>query len=122
MSNRKYDDTEFKIHGAYDKKIVTEHAQDCEGIIKSVKELRETVGNRETAAGYHAARIPRVLLMKWGQEDANDQLAYLQGRHNKDPELAKKLAVRLNSNEFNQFRIWNGNVASSDMLKEGKKT
>jgi hypothetical protein len=89
--------------------------------IKSAKVLKDGITGKKEV-GYHAARIPQLLLYKWGLEDAGDQFAYIRGRHNHDPELAKKLAVRLNSSEFNAFRIWDGNIASSDFLKEGNKT
>jgi hypothetical protein len=117
MSNRKYDiGFEMKFE---DKKIITKHTQDVEGAIASVKHLRNVDGGKKQY-GYHAARIPQLLLLKWGLEDAGDQLAYLQGKHNKNPDLAKKLAARMNSNEFHEFRIWEGTIAASDMLKEGK--
>ena len=75
----------------------------------------------KTEFGYHAAKIPMVELLKWGVEDCGDQLAYLQGRQHRDPELAKKLAIRLNSDEFKLLRVWDGDIASSDFLKEGNK-
>lgn len=118
MSNRKYD-IENKVYVDGDK-VVTQHTQDCEQVVKSVNQLRHVDGGKKKY-GYHAARIPQVLLMEWALEDAGDKLAYLQGKHNRDPELAKKLAVRLNSNEFQAFRIWNGEVAASDITKEGNK-
>lgn len=118
MSNRKYDiDNKVFLE---DKKMIVQHTQDCEAAIEQVKHLKNINGGK-SGLGYHAARIPQVLLMEWAYEDCGNKLAYLQGKHNKDPELAKKLAVRLNSNEFNQLRIWDGNIASSDMLKEGNK-
>lgn len=118
MSNRKYDIGFNMVKDG--NKIITHQTQDCEGAIASVKHLKSVDGGKKQY-GYHAARIPQLLLLKWGVEDAGDQLAYLQGRHNKDPQLAKKLAARMNSNEFHEFRIWEGTVAASDMLKEGRK-
>ena len=118
MDNRSYDIAlRVKKDGT---KIITHQSQDCAPAIESVKTMRHIDGGKKQF-GYHAARIPQLLLLKWGVEDAGDQLAYLQGRQNKDPELAKKLAARMNSNEFHEFRIWNGTVAASDMLKEGNK-
>lgn len=117
---RTYNDTGIQLHKD-GSKIVVEQSQDCESAINGAKMLKNINGGK-TGIGYHAARIPMVLLMKWGMEDTGDQLAYLQGRQNKDPELAKKLAYRMNSNEFKSFRIWEGEVAASDMLKEGNKT
>jgi hypothetical protein len=102
------------------KKLIATSSQDVTGLIQSVKDLKHLDGGKKEL-GYHAARIPMLLLYKWGAEDANDQFAYVRGRHNREPELAKKLSIRLNSNEFHQFRIWEGNVAASDMLKEGNK-
>jgi len=118
--SRNYDDTSFKIHGKDGNKIITEQSQNVDHAINGAKAIKDIHGGK-TEFGYHAAKIPMVLLLKWGVEDCGDQLAYLQGRHHKDPELAKKLAIRLNSNEFKQFRIWDGELASSDMLKEGNK-
>jgi hypothetical protein len=116
--SRNYDiDVNVKTDG---KKVIASSSQDCTGLIQSVKDLKHVDGGKK-ALGYHAARIPMLLLYKWGAEDANDQFAYVRGRHNREPELAKLLAIRLNSNEFHQFRIWEGNVAASDMLKEGNK-
>jgi hypothetical protein len=103
-----------------DDKIITHQSQDCTEAIKSAKVIRDVNGGK-SQLGYYAAKIPMVMLLQWGQEDAGDQMAYLQGRHNKDPELAKKLAYRMNSNEFNALRVWEGNVAASDIMKEGNK-
>lgn len=116
--SRKYNDTACAIVGRDGNKIITQTVQDCEGTIKEAKRDRDQFGGKGSM-GYHAAKIPRVLLHQWGLEDCPpNPLCYLQGKHNKDPELAKKLAIRLNSNEFNMFRIWEGTVASSDILKE----
>ena len=118
MTDRNYDiDLKMFKDG---KKIITHQSQDCDKALQEIKELRE-VSNGKTEYGYHVAKIPMLFFYQWGLEDAGDQFAYIQGRHNKDPELAKKLAIRLNSNEFNQLRIWDGTIASSDMLKEGNK-
>jgi hypothetical protein len=118
MTDRKYDiDFASKIENG---KLITSQSQDCEPVVRSVQALKHADGGKKQF-GYHAARIPQLLLMKWALEDAGDQLAYMQGRQNREPELAKKLAVRLNSNEFHAFRIWEGEVAASDMLKEGNK-
>jgi hypothetical protein len=115
---RSYDiDVNVKTDG---KNVIASSSQDCTDLIQSVKDLKHVDGGKKEL-GYHAARIPMLLLYKWGAEDANDQFAYIRGGHNRDPELAKKLSIRLNSNEFHQFRIWEGNVAASDMLKEGNK-
>jgi hypothetical protein len=120
MKNRQYNDIENKITFD-DGKVITEQTQDCDHIVKSVKALKDEDGGKK-GFGYHAARIPMVLLLKWAQEDCGDQLAYLQGKHNKEPWLARKLAARMNSSEFRDFRVWEGNVSASDMLKEGNKT
>ena len=102
-----------------DGKLHVEQSQDVEPTLNSIRAIKDSgVVGKDTK---HVARVPQVLFMKWGLEDAGDQRAYLQGRHNKDPELAAKLAARLNSNEFHQFRIWEGTVSKSDMLKEGNK-
>lgn len=119
MNNRKYDDTATKIikDGS---KLHTLHSQDSTATVEHIKQLRHINGGK-TEYGYHAAKLPMTALMEWAQEDCGDHLAYLQGKHNRNPELAKKLAARMNSNEFQDFRIWNGTVAASDMLKEGNK-
>lgn len=118
--SRQYDDTSFDIVDTNGKKFVTKQSQDCEHAVNGAKAIKEIHGGK-TEFGYHAAKIPMVMLLKWAAEDCGDQLAYLQGRHHKDPELAKKLAIRLNSDEFQQLRIWDGDIASSDFLKEGNK-
>ena len=120
MLNRKYDDTVtiLKKDGT---KYLTNTVQDCEGILKEVRKAKDINGGRGDL-GYKAASIPQVMLHRWGAEDCpTDPLCYFKGRQNRDPELAKKLAKRLNSSEFRDFRIWEGTVASSDFLKEGKK-
>jgi hypothetical protein len=118
MSKRKYDvdNRVFFEEG----KIISHKSQDVDPTLRSVQAIKHENGGR-IGGMVHAARIPQLVLMQWGVEDAGDQNAYLQGRHNKDPELAIKFSARLNSNEFNLFRIWEGNVAASDMLKEGDK-
>ena len=111
--SRNYDDTSFDIVDTNGKSLITKQSQSADHAINGAKAIKEINGGK-SEFGYHAAKIPMVLLLKWGVEDCGDQLAYLQGRHHKDPDLAKKLAVRLNSNEFKQFRIWEGELASSD--------
>lgn len=119
MSDRKYDvDLKVKKQGST---IITEQSQDVDPSIRSAKAIKDATGGKTKEGMYHAARIPQIMLLKWGMEDAGDQLAYLQGKHNKDPDLAKKFAMRLNSSEFNAFRIWGGHVAASDITKEANK-
>lgn len=116
--SRKYDiDTKVLKEG---NTIHTMQEQDIDPTLESVKHLKKVDGGKKQH-GYHAARIPMIALLQWGLEDAGDQLAYLQGKHNRDPELAKKLAIRMNSNEFQNLRVWEGTIGSSDFLKEGNK-
>ena len=119
--SRKYNDTQTRILKDHSEdKLVVQHSQVVDPAIKQAKIIKDCTDGK-TKYGYHAAKIPMTLLMQWGLEDGGDQLVYLQGKHNKNPELAKKLAARMNSNEFHAFRIWEGTVAASDILKEGKK-
>jgi hypothetical protein len=120
MRNRNYD-IDFEIIAKEGKKFISKATQDCEPAMKSAQALRQVDGGKKQY-GYHAARIPQLLLHKWGAEDyPANPLCYLQGLHNRIPELAHKLAARMNSNEFQNFRVWGGHVAASDILKEGKK-
>lgn len=116
---RNYDDTATSVH-QQGSQIITQHSQDVSGVLRDVQDIKQQTGGK-SHLGYHAGKIPMTLMMKWGLEDAGDKLAYLQGKHNKDPDLAKKLAARLNSPEFRAFRIWEGNIAATDFLKEGNK-
>ena len=118
MSKRNYDiDFASKLEG---NKLITHHSQDCQVQVDQVEQLKKVDGGNKSF-GKHVARIPQVLFMQWGLEDAGDKLAYLQGRHNNDPELARKLAIRLNSNEFQALRVWEGDISSTDIVKEGNK-
>jgi len=101
-------------------KLHVNYSQDVTPTLESVRQARDLDGGVKEE-GRFVARVPQSLFMQWGLEDAGDMLAYLQGRHNQDPELAAKLAMRLNSNEFNMFRVWEGRIATSDIIKEGNK-
>lgn len=112
-------DVDNTIHHTGDK-VVVEHSQDCQATIDSIA-VAKAQGLGDRGGMKLAARIPQVLFMQWAYEDCGDKLAYLQGKHNRDPELARKLAIRLNSQEFQQLRVWEGNIAASDMTKTGNK-
>ena len=114
----KYDVTNrAKIEG---NTLHVNHSQEADSAILGAKAIKEKTGGK-SELGYHVGKFPVTIFMQWALEDCGDKLAYLQGRHNHDPELARKFAARLNSAEFQAFRIWNGNVGASDILKEGNK-
>lgn len=117
MSQRNYDISTGVLREGNTMHV--QHSQDVDPTLKSIQQIKDKgdVGKDMK----HVARIPQMLFMQWAYEDCGDKMAYLEGRHNKDPELALKLAARLNSNEFKAFRIWEGNVSTSDFVKEGNK-
>ena len=119
MTKNKYDVSTDNM-ALQDGKLHTKQSQDVDPTLKSIQLLKDS-GQALSKDTKHVARVPQILFMQWGQEDAGDPKAYLQGRHNRDPELARKLAARLNSNEFKAFRLWDGKIASSDIIKEGNK-
>ena len=99
-----------------DNQIHTTQSQDADSAINGARELKKIDGGNKQE-GKHVAKIPILLLYKWAKEDCGDQFAYVRGRHSKEPDLAAKFMRRLNSMDNKDFRIWDGKLAVSDIIK-----
>jgi hypothetical protein len=81
-----------------DGNLVVQRGQDCEGVLESAKHrrLNGLTGTRDEA---HVARIPKILLEKW----SNDE-----GVRMDDPAFDDVLARKLNDSEYAHLRVWEG--------------
>ena len=114
MMSRKYNvNLQTKV---VDNSIQAHSSQDADSAINGARELKKIDGGNKQE-GKHVAKIPILLLYKWAQEDCGDQFAYIRGRHSKEPELAAKFMRRLNSMDNKDFRVWDGRLAVSDIIK-----
>ena len=84
------------VTGAY--KLVTKYA-DCATVTDRNAELRKD-GHGDGKDMKLAASIPGPVIAKWMQEGFNPF----------DKNNRSELRRRLNSNEFNQFRVWEGRL------------
>lgn len=114
MSRQYNVDISAKVEG---KNLVTHQSQDADSAINGARELKKIDGGNKQE-GKHVAKIPILLLYKWAFEDCGDQFAYIQGKHSKDPDLAAKFMRRINSVENRDFRVWEGNLGISDLIKK----
>ena len=89
---------------------------DVTGLLTENKDMRENGKQREGMK--LAARVDMASIMRWGNEDFKDPNVYFTGRSKTDPDVAAKLARRLNMVENKNFRIWEGNIGKSDILSK----
>lgn len=95
--------------------MAVKRTQDVDPIMEQVKRERED-GNGKTEYGYHVAELPAVILEQWGIEDFGRADTYFKN-FNDNPEVARKFAIRLNSRDFCNFRVWGGKVGLSDLVR-----
>lgn len=92
--------------------FVTEYSQDLDPILEQNKKdnlVAQTGDTRKIAS------LPETVIYQWGIEDFNDRLAYFNKWNEADVQL--KLFKRLNSPEFRNLRVWQGQLGVEDITK-----
>jgi hypothetical protein len=92
--------------------IITRYSQDLTPILDKAKEESKIAQVGDTRK---IASLPETVLYQWGIEDFNDRLAYFNKWKEKEVQL--KLFKRLNSPEFKNLRVWQGQLGVEDTNK-----
>ncbi len=90
-------------------KYLVHSQQNCDAALKQTERLRQQYADSNKKSSMRlAAQVPFVTLFQWGQEDGVNYYGTLT------QEVAAKLYKRLNSNEYNKLRVWDGKLGKED--------
>lgn len=92
--------------------IVTQYSQDLNPILDQTKEESKST---QTGDIRKIASLPETVMYQWGIEDFNDSNAYFRDWDKQEVQL--KLFRRLNSPEFKNLRVWQGQLGVEDINK-----
>lgn len=92
--------------------IITQYSQDLNPILDQAKEESKEAQTGDTRK---IASLPETVLYQWGIEDFNDSNVYFRDWNKQEVQL--KLFKRLNSPEFKNLRVWQGQLGVEDTNK-----
>lgn len=92
--------------------LIVKYEQDINPILEQNKREQSV---SQTGDSRKIASLPETVLMQWGREDFNDPLMYMNKWSEQEVQL--KLFRRLNSPEFKNLRVWQGQLGAEDITK-----